>query len=196
MSTIQQASSSFVLTLDNCSCLLSTLLNLSQLGMSVSYFWKLKQAPNLLLTCCRKDLCWLTAHLAPAKLKRHFLLIAQSDQARSIPHQPYLHNIKHRQLQPCDIIIIGRKASWTTLCNINVKCCSADETHGPKRPELLFWHLCCVKLFKKSFVHVWRNNEPLQYHHYHCVRISLVFGDRQLAHKYRQKQHEECLSAN
>ena len=50
-------------------------LNLSQLGLSVSYLRELKQAPNVLLTCWKNHLFWLATQLAPMKLASHLLWI-------------------------------------------------------------------------------------------------------------------------
>ena len=66
---------SFVPTLYHRCCLLSALLNSSQLALSISYLWEMKQAPNRLLTCWKKDLCCLTTQLAPTKLANHLLWI-------------------------------------------------------------------------------------------------------------------------
>ena len=53
---------SYILTLYHCSCLFSALLNLNQLHLSVCYLCELKQVPNHLLTCWKKDLCRGPSH--------------------------------------------------------------------------------------------------------------------------------------
>ena len=67
---------SFILASYHRSCLLPALLILSQLGLSLSYLWEMKQTPNRLLTCWKMDLCWLATQLAPAKLASYLLWIA------------------------------------------------------------------------------------------------------------------------
>ena len=64
--------------------------------------------------------------------------------------------------------------------------CSADEDPRVETSWIRLWHICCVKLLKKPFVHVWRNNEPLQYQYIsrHAVCFYTFAARKQCLHTW------------
>ena len=63
--------------------------------------------------------------------------------------------------------------SWRSLPCMKssglVDSCSADEDPQVETSWFIVWHLCCENCSKNFSIHVWRNNEPLQYY-----KIALV----------------------
>ena len=93
---------SFVLASYHRSCLLSALLNSSQLVFNVCCLWQLKLAPNCLWTRCKKALCCQATQLVPAKLTSHLLWITvwtREERTTAFAFRPFPERLKEESVQ-------------------------------------------------------------------------------------------------